>query len=348
VFAIRFAYSEFDTDDESALEAMVQEALAAGLVFGGDEDARPAGSSHPTAHLWDNGANAAEELANVMEVRSIALADFGERNVVAGTSLAELQETFALVYFFHRYQVEAAIKLVGAVDYRFNVAGDGQELASPLPAEEQRAAPGAVLGTLDPVELDIADPTLSALTPSTAPGTGRNRERFDANTSPNFDARGAAISAMDHVISLLLTPERCARLNEQARIDPSQLNLTEVLDGVGEVAFDRRARTERLRSLQRGLQSVFVTRMIQRASDPATPDDVRAVMEMHLQVLQRRLVRRSATDGPDAAHDAMLARLLDRFLNQNAWGSEVTVTPLDLPPGSPIGSPGFGDCAWED
>jgi hypothetical protein len=128
----------------------------------------------------------------------------------------------------------------------------------------------------------------------------------------------------------------------------SQLSLTEVLDGVGEVAFDRRARTERLRSLQRGLQSVFVTRMIQRASDPATPDDVRAVMEMHLQVLQRRLVRRSATDGPDAAHDAMLARLLDRFLNQNAWGSEVTVTPLDLPPGSPIGSPGFGDCAWED
>jgi hypothetical protein len=69
---------------------------------------------------------------------------------------------------------------------------------------------------------------------------------------------------------------------------------------------------------------------------------------MHLKRLQRRLDRRSSTDGPDAFHDAMLARLLDRFLNQNSWGDEATVTPLDLPPGSPIGSPGFGDCSWEE
>ena len=74
-----------------------------------------------------------------------------------------------------------------------------------------------------------------------------------------------AISAMDQVVSLLLVPERCARLNEQGRLDSSQLNLMEVLDDLGETAFDRRARTERLRSLQRGLQSVFVTRMIERA-----------------------------------------------------------------------------------
>jgi hypothetical protein len=348
VYATRFAYSEFDIDEDAALEAVVREALAAGLAFGGDQDARPAGSSHPTAHLWDNGENAAEELANVMEVRSIALSDFGEHNVVPGTPLAELQETFALVYFYHRYQVEAATKLIGGVDYRFNVAGDGQMLARPLPAETQRTALQAVLRAVEPGELDVSDGTLAALTPATVPDTGRQRERFGSNTSPNFDARGAAISAMDHVVSLLLVPERCARLNEQVRLDPGQLSLAEMLDELGEVAFDRRARTERLRSLQRGLQSVFVTRMIERAADANTPDDVRAVIEMNLQVLQRRLVRRSANEGPDAAHDAMLARLLDRFLNQHAWGQEVTVTPLDLPPGSPIGSPGFGDCTWEE
>lgn len=347
-FATRHAYAEFDTDEASALEALVQEALAAGLEFGGDLDARPRGSSHPTAHLWDNGSDPAAELANVMEVRSIALADFGAHNVVDGTPLAELQETFALVYFYHRYQVEAAVKLVGGVDYRFNVAGDGQDLERPVAAEIQRAALQAVLTTLDPQVLDVSDETLAALTPATINGVGRARERFDANTAPNFDARGAAISAVDHVISLLLVPERCARLNEQTRLDAQQPGLPEVLDEISEVAFDRRARTERLRSLQRGLQSVFVTRMIELASAPTTADDVRSSVEMHLQVLQRRLARRSTTDGPDGAHDAMLARLLDRFLNQNAWGSDVTVTPLDLPPGSPIGSAGFGDCHWED
>ena len=142
-----------------------------------EASARPAGSAHPQVHLWDNGANAAEELANVMEVRSIALTDFGEHNVVEGTPLAELQETFALVYFFHRYQVEAAAKLVGGVDYRFNLAGDGQELSLPLLAEEQRAALQAVLATLDPVELDVSEdrmPTVEMFTPQGMESMGIN------------------------------------------------------------------------------------------------------------------------------------------------------------------------------
>jgi hypothetical protein len=347
-FSIRYAYSMFDTEDESALEVLVQEALAAGLHFGGDQDARPRGSSHPTAHLWDNGDDPATELAHTMEVRSIALSEFGPRNVTAGTPLAELQETFALVYFYHRYQVEAAAKLVGGVDYRFNLTGDGQPLARPVDGEIQRTALAALIAALDPAELEIADSTLAALTPSTVPGHGRSRERVLSNTAPNFDSRGAALSAMDMVVSMLLVPERCTRLNQQSRLDHTSLSLDEVLDELHEVAFDKRARTERLRSIQRGLQSVLVARMIERASNTATPDDVRAVIEIHLSRLQRRLARRSGSDGPDAAHDSMLARQLDRYLNQHPWSGDITVTPLELPPGSPIGSPGFGDCNWHD
>lgn len=346
-FAIRYAYGEFEGDESAALNALVKDALAKGLRFGGDEDARPVGSSHPTAHLWDNGADAAAELGRVMEVRAVALADFGARNVVKGTPLAELQETFALVYFYHRYQAEAAAKLVGGVDYRFNLAGDGQPLSAPVADEQQRAALAALVAALDPGELDIPDATLAALTPSTVPDRGRPQERFESNTTPNFDARGAALSAMDLVVSMLLVPERCARLNEQSRLDGAALSLDEVLEQLVEAAFDRRARTERLRSLQRGLQSVLVARMIEQASSPAQTDDVRAVLEDRLSALQRRLARRAGGgEGPDAAQDAMMARLLDRFLNQNPWGSETVVEPLDLPPGSPIGSNGFGDCSW--
>jgi len=348
-FSVSYAYGEFDdgTADATpeALDALVNTALDDGLIFAGDQDARPRGSSHPKAHLWDNGTDPVAELASVMEVRSMALTDFGTGNVVVGTPLAELQETFALVYFYHRYQAAAVAKLVAGVDYGINVAGDGRSPARAVDAQTQRDALAALVRTLDPVELDIADSTLSILLPANVPGRGRGRERMNRNTSPNFDGRGAAISAMDLVVSLLLVPERCARLGEQARLDGSQLDLNEVLDALGEAAFDRRARTERLRSLQRGLQSVLVTRMIERASDGATPDDVRAILEAHLGRLQRRLARRSASDGPDAAHDAMLARLLDRFMNQHPWTPARVVTPLDLPPGSPIGSDGFGDCS---
>ena len=267
---------------------------------------------------------------------------------MAGTPLAELQETFALIYFYHRYQVEAAAKLVGGVHYGFNLAGDGQSLAEPVDSEHQRQALAALIATLDPVEMDIADSTLAALTPSTVPGHGRSRERVRSQASPNFDARGAAMSGMDMGVSMLLVPERCTRLNHQARLDHSSLSLDEVLDELSEAAFDKRARTERLRSIQRGLQSVLVARMIERASDDTLPDDVRAIFEDHLSRLQRRLARRSGSEGPDAAHDSMLARQLDRYLNQHPWSDDVTAKPLGLPPGSPIGSPGFGDCNWPE
>mgnify|MGYP000653392162 CR=1 FL=1 len=81
--------------EREGLAAVVRDSIDRGLLFLNDADARPIETAHPRAHLWDNGENAAEELANVMEVRSIALSDFGEHNVVPGTPLAELQETFA-------------------------------------------------------------------------------------------------------------------------------------------------------------------------------------------------------------------------------------------------------------
>ena len=53
----------------------------AGLTFLTDQDARPEGSSHPGTHLWDNGANAVDELKRVMDVRKMALANFTEKKI---------------------------------------------------------------------------------------------------------------------------------------------------------------------------------------------------------------------------------------------------------------------------
>ena len=120
VEAIRYAYSEFPpgTDEDAALDAIVQQSLAAGLVFLTDQDARPSGAAHPLASLWDNGANPVAELEQVMAVRHAALARFGAANVARGRPLAELQETLAPLYFYHRYQLAAAAKVLGGLEYR--------------------------------------------------------------------------------------------------------------------------------------------------------------------------------------------------------------------------------------
>ena len=54
---IKFGYQDFpeDTNEKKALEKIIQDGIKRGYTFITDQDARPLGSAHPTAHLWDNG-----------------------------------------------------------------------------------------------------------------------------------------------------------------------------------------------------------------------------------------------------------------------------------------------------
>src|SRR5436305_1596376 len=145
--AIRYGYSEFPpgTDEAQALDAIVRDGLARGLVYLTDQDARPEGSASPLAHLWDNGADAAEGLKHALAVRRIALAHFGEHNIAPGQPLSLLQEVLVPVYFHHRYELEAASKVVGGLQYTYAVRGDGQPPSKPVAAGAQRRARAAVL-----------------------------------------------------------------------------------------------------------------------------------------------------------------------------------------------------------
>ena len=93
--AVRYGYADFPagTDEDAALEAILDEAESRGLRFLSDQDARPTGSAHPEAHLWDNGTDAAAELRRMMAVRRAALDRFGERAIRADRPLATLEET---------------------------------------------------------------------------------------------------------------------------------------------------------------------------------------------------------------------------------------------------------------
>lgn len=93
VFAARYAYSQFpDGADEAAeLRRIVEEGVAAGMLYVSDADARPAGAAHPLAHLWDNGADPVAQLAHELEVRRIAMDRFGLHSIRDGASLSFLR-----------------------------------------------------------------------------------------------------------------------------------------------------------------------------------------------------------------------------------------------------------------
>jgi hypothetical protein len=65
------------SDEQSALDGIIASALRRGLYFMSDADARPDGSAHPQANLWDNGPDVAGELERLMGVRKAALTRFG-------------------------------------------------------------------------------------------------------------------------------------------------------------------------------------------------------------------------------------------------------------------------------
>src|SRR6266478_9448752 len=81
------------------------------------------------------------------------------------------------------YQVEAAAKFVGGMDYTFAVRGDGETPTKIVSPGEQRRALAAVLATLRPSALALPE-SLLRMIPPRPPDYQRGREHFKIHTSP--------------------------------------------------------------------------------------------------------------------------------------------------------------------
>ena len=140
--AINYGYHQFTPgeSERDELYKILAAADKAGQIFLTDEDARPFGSASPRDHLWDNGADPTAELERVLQIRAAALKEFGADNIRAATPMAELAETLVPLYLLHRYQAEATIKIIGGLDYRYNLRGDGQPGPEIVSADAQRQA----------------------------------------------------------------------------------------------------------------------------------------------------------------------------------------------------------------
>src|SRR5438067_948154 len=202
--SIAYGYQDFPpgVDEHAALDKILKDAFARGLRFLTDQDARPAGSSSSLAHLWDSGTNAVDELRRLLEVRVAALKRFGENNIREGAPMATLEDVLVPLYLMHRYQVEAASKVVGGMDYTFALRGDGETPTQIVAPAEQRRALAVVLATLRPDVLALPESLLEMIPPR-PPEYERGREHFKIRTSPVFDGLAPAEAAAEHTLGFL-------------------------------------------------------------------------------------------------------------------------------------------------
>jgi hypothetical protein len=335
---IAYGYQDFPagTDEGAALDKILSDAFKHGLMYLTDQDARPASASSSVAHLWDNGANVVDGLAQVMKVRAAALNRFGENNIREGAPMATLEDVLVPLYMYHRYQVEAAAKLVGGEDYTFSLRGKGDRNPQIISPEEQRRALSAVLDTLKPESLALPE-SLLLLIPPRPPGYPRTREDFRIRTSPNFDGLAPAEAFANHVCDFLFNPERAARLVEFHARDPRYPGWDEVLDKVIEATWKVPAGSGYPAEIRRTVNAVVLNELMGLAANDRASNQARAIAEYRLSILRDWLMtqRDLTSDENQRAFIIYAANQIRRFQDDP---KKMNLTrPNDPPDGQPIG-----------
>jgi len=299
------------------------------LRFVSDGDARAARDAHPWGSLWDDGADPAAELTRMIGVRRAAIDHFGLGALRPGEAVENLRRKFVPIWLLHRYQVEAAGKLIGGVDFAYAVAGGGQELSQPVPAATQRTALDALLATLDPAALTVPAKLLPLLSSGRS---GVSDRQFDIEVmatagGPVFDPLVAADVAAEVTLGALLAPERLARLAVQQQADPAALGPQEVIGRLLAATVDRAGDPVTERVATRVLRDLAAV-----ARDPAVAPGVAAIADQAVVDAAARLAR-----GKDAwaLSTARLLRDNDRL---TATLAEAEKRAVRVPPGMPIGA----------
>tara|TARA_R110000868_G_scaffold408293_7_gene691061 strand:- start:8878 stop:11289 length:2412 start_codon:yes stop_codon:yes gene_type:complete len=327
---IDFGYQDFPdgTNEAEALNEILENAHSKGLKYISDNDARPQGGAHPYAHLWEYGNDPATQLSHILEVRKIALANFGEANIPMGTSMSELEDVLVPIYLFHRYQLEGTVKLIGGLDYSYKLRGDNQPNPEIVDVRLQRKALSEMLKAIDPNVLAIPTNILN-LIPTRPAGISSSRELFRGNTGPSLDALGIAETAANVPISLILNPQRANRLVEYGARD-NNLTLTETIDALINNSWRKRSGNDYLGSIQKVVNHLVIVNLIElHASSQANPL-TKAIVLGKLIEIQEMLTER------DDAIAIQTVIMIESYIDDP---SEFSVpSSLSTPPGSPIGS----------
>ena len=340
--AILYGYQDFPagTNEDEALSGIMKETLKEGYLFISDEDARPAGSAHPQAHLWDGGKNAADELNRLMDIRKHILANFSEKAIRQDAPMATLEEVLVPMYLMHRYQVEAASKMFGGLYYTFVLKNDGQTITKFVPPAEQWKAFNALMGTITPDALALPEKLIEKIPPRPI-GYPRTRETFKSRTGLTFDPLSAAESAASNTLEFMLQPQRAARLVEYHSRDNTQPGLEPVISKLLTQTWKAPQQTGYKGEVQRLVNNLTLKQLLALAATTRASESVRGIALLEISELKKWMGKTALTAGNDQKANLLFGlsqisqfeKTPDKFQPAEA---------INMPDGSPIGMDDLG------
>jgi hypothetical protein len=319
-------------DDNTKLNAILEENTRKGLLFIADADARAAGGLHPKAHLWDNGSgDAVDELKNVIQVRQKAMAQFSEQAIRMNTPLTKLEDVLVPVYNYHRYQLEATCKLIGGMNYSYSVRGDKQQTPQVLSNALQQKALQAALDCLSPDMLTMPDKIMQ-LIPPRAPMSG-DGELFQKRTGMNFDPLAAAEALTEYELDFLFHPERANRL-VQFKAQANTIGWDDVLDAIITKTWKAPLQKGLKSEVQLQTQQMVLTALLSLSQNDNANYSVKSICFDRLELL-KKYAEQMKNGSPQRAHYSYAIERISKPKDIPQPKHK------DIPPGAPIG------CDWD-
>ena len=339
-YVIKYGYQKFENPEQEAkaLASLISSTQDKGLLYMSDSDARPTSGAHPTGHLWDNGKDAAAELTRVMQVRGVALKNFGLNNLAFDRPISDLQEILMPIYFYHRYQTTAAVKLIGGVNYDYVVkerdSKSSATNARTVSFEHQSQALSALLATLQNENLTLPKSIISLIPPK-AYGNYRNRESGPTKTGLAFDPVTLASAAANHTLSSLLNSARLTRIAQQSNLNSKYWTVGEYLQTILQNTIKQPSSAGLNSAVQQRVNAVTIELMMSRLLAESTPIEVKSDLFNELSQLNEWLKKEShnASSGQRGFY-RLLSHHLSWYFEHRKWLPLVDLSKM--PPGSPI------------
>ena len=329
-FMVKWLYAPSDASGA----AVRAEARAAGLRFVSDDDSRPASASHPLGSLWDDGPDSIGELRRIMAVREAAVARFGGAAIPGSEAAAGLRRAFVPIWLLHRYQVEAAAKSLGGVDFAYGLSAESPA-AVPVPGSRQQDALTALMATLTPAALTVPARLQGLL----SIGFGGNRDRqndieiIPTAGGPVFDPLKATETAAVETLNSLLDPDRLNRLELQHQSDaevPSPHELVERL------IAQSLAPSGSIAEVRRRIGTTVVLAIARASRVPRLSPAIAVSLNARLDRLADDLARTKTRDVDGDWSRGLAALLRDDEALERALTDPARLPAV--PPGMPIGA----------
>ena len=344
--AINWGYRQFDSNEEDQLNKILQDGYKEDIYFISDQDSRPLSSAHPRSHLWDNGFDAADELNRMLSIRRHILDNFLDNAIKLGEPMSSIEEVLVPMYLLHRYQIEAAAKVLGGLEYNYALKGDNQVITKMLTRNQQVKALKSLLNSIHPKNLSLPE-KLIKLIPPRAFGYPRTRETFKSRTGLTFDYLAAAETATNLTLKMLFNPERASRLiTLKARDKNNQPGLTYVMNEIINKTIlkemtdnnDYHNLSNVENEISKMVNHSVLNHLFMLANSKITHQEVNARTFSAIKNLKKTL----ETKDSEEHHYHYLLDKIEKFLS-----GEINVqypNELKPPDGSPIGS--YGDLVF--